>query len=242
MKLKKGQLIVIEGADGSGKETQSLLLKEALDGFGHKCVIYSFPRYNTPTGKEIKKILTTKSENLFTKIALFANDRLAARDEMYNDLIDGKIVICDRYITSMIAYGSAEAKLWSNKVPIVSDKISGIVASHITTLEMVQNAMPVADIQFFLSVPIEILRQLLASRSNLQNAGSIPLDEYEKNIALQEESLSLYKSINSHNTYAIAEIHSEIECYDEKNKKLKSAISIRDLIISDLLKNHIIQK
>ena len=46
-----GKIIVIEGTDCSGKETQSKLLEERLNEKGMKCVKFNFPMYNTPTGK-----------------------------------------------------------------------------------------------------------------------------------------------------------------------------------------------
>ena len=46
-----GKIIVIEGTDCSGKETQSNLLEKKLKKQGKKCVRFSFPDYNTPTGK-----------------------------------------------------------------------------------------------------------------------------------------------------------------------------------------------
>ena len=46
----RGKLIVIEGTDCSGKETQSKLLVERLEKEGKKVVRVSFPMYDTPTG------------------------------------------------------------------------------------------------------------------------------------------------------------------------------------------------
>ena len=45
------KLIVIEGTDCSGKNTQSKLLKERLEKDGENVVIVSFPVYDSPTGK-----------------------------------------------------------------------------------------------------------------------------------------------------------------------------------------------
>lgn len=44
-------MIVIEGTDCSGKETQSKILIERLNNEGIKTEYYSFPAYNTPTGR-----------------------------------------------------------------------------------------------------------------------------------------------------------------------------------------------
>ena len=45
-----GKLILIEGTDCSGKETQSKLLKEKVEKDNKTCVYFSFPNYNSPTG------------------------------------------------------------------------------------------------------------------------------------------------------------------------------------------------
>ena len=47
----KGKLIVIEGTDCSGKETQSNLLIEKLKKENIRIEKFSFPNYNSPTGK-----------------------------------------------------------------------------------------------------------------------------------------------------------------------------------------------
>ena len=49
----KGKLIVIEGTDCSGKETQVSLLVQRLKKEGHKVERFGFPMYDTPTGKII---------------------------------------------------------------------------------------------------------------------------------------------------------------------------------------------
>ena len=47
----KGKIIVIEGTDCSGKETQSKKLEEYLKQSGKKCKSFYFPNYESPTGK-----------------------------------------------------------------------------------------------------------------------------------------------------------------------------------------------
>lgn len=48
-----GKIIVIEGLDCSGKETQTKLLEKRIQGMGKKCIRFEFPMYDTPTGKII---------------------------------------------------------------------------------------------------------------------------------------------------------------------------------------------
>ena len=47
----KGKLIVLEGTDCSGKETQTKLLIEKMKEKNIKVQNFSFPMYDTPTGK-----------------------------------------------------------------------------------------------------------------------------------------------------------------------------------------------
>ena len=47
----KGKLIVIEGTDCSGKETQTKMLTKRLEKENIACVRLCFPNYDSPTGK-----------------------------------------------------------------------------------------------------------------------------------------------------------------------------------------------
>ena len=51
--MSRGKLIVIEGTDCSGKETQAKLLLNRLKDDGVKIEERAFPMYDTPTGKII---------------------------------------------------------------------------------------------------------------------------------------------------------------------------------------------
>ena len=49
--MTRGRLIVVEGTDCSGKETQTKLLYERLRAENFPVASMSFPRYETSTGK-----------------------------------------------------------------------------------------------------------------------------------------------------------------------------------------------
>ena len=51
--MNRGKLIAIEGTDCSGKETQTNLLIKKLREEGIQVQNFSFPNYNSPTGKII---------------------------------------------------------------------------------------------------------------------------------------------------------------------------------------------
>ena len=50
--------VVLEGLDAAGKATNAKRLIEKLDSLGRAAVLFSFPRYETETGKAIKRLLT----------------------------------------------------------------------------------------------------------------------------------------------------------------------------------------
>ena len=120
----KGRLIVIEGTDCSGKETQSKLLEEKLRKEGKKVARISFPMYESPSGRIIGACLLGKpylcQKYLKDDHGFFPEgggeiDSLAAlcyyaADRRYNlpiiekYLQDGYTLIIDRYVTSNMAH------------------------------------------------------------------------------------------------------------------------------------------
>ena len=104
----KSLFIAIEGLDGSGGTTQSRLLKEWFEQQGHSVLLTREPSQG-PVGRFIKENLLTNTENrrLGENIFpyLFAADRQDHLDhEIFPALMDGKMVITDRYYHSSLAY------------------------------------------------------------------------------------------------------------------------------------------
>jgi dTMP kinase len=116
---KKGVFICIEGLDGSGKTTQAVLLTERL----HKRynAIYTSEPSNGKTGTFIRDCCLYEKKRLPTAVEalLFAADRIEhVENEIKPALAEGKLVICDRYLYSSLAYqGSAGLSLeWIKSV------------------------------------------------------------------------------------------------------------------------------
>jgi dTMP kinase len=102
---KKGVFIVIEGLDGSGKTTQAnILAKKLSEDYKVLCTaepsqgkIGSFIRENC--------LYEEKRLPLEAEALLFAADRIEhMQNEISPALAQDKIVICDRYIYSSLAY------------------------------------------------------------------------------------------------------------------------------------------
>lgn len=119
--MEKGLLIVIDGLDGTGKQTQSEILYNALTQEGLDVKKISFPVYESPSGQIIKDYLKGNisvssgydclyDENIRLSM-LYANDRMLnmfKKDANGKTLVDyyneGYIIICDRYTQSNYLY------------------------------------------------------------------------------------------------------------------------------------------
>ena len=102
-------LIVFEGLDQSGKETQARLLGERLTAAGYQVRALSFPDYDTPIGQELRRALN--GEHDFTPDVmqlLYVANRLEWLPSLSQWLAAGDVVICDRYRASSVAYGEAQ--------------------------------------------------------------------------------------------------------------------------------------
>ena len=121
--MEKGKLIVIEGNDCSGKETQSNLLVKRLKAMGIKAVNLSFPWYDTPTGRIVGGPILGRKENgecwfpegpvqLDPKVfcLYLAADRKYNFPKIQEFLDQGYYVILDRYVSSNMAHQGAKIK------------------------------------------------------------------------------------------------------------------------------------
>lgn len=99
--------ITLEGPEGSGKSSQLPLLAEFLRARGHDVICTREPG-GTKIGDQIREVLV-RMDNVElhprTEILLFLSARAQLVEELVlPSLADGKIVICDRYGDSTLAY------------------------------------------------------------------------------------------------------------------------------------------
>lgn len=112
---KKGYFVSFEGIDGSGKSTQINIIKKFLDNKMKKEVLFTREPGGTNEAELIRKLVINSKSNINweskTEILLL----FAARYEHYKKLIkpameQGKLIICDRFIDSTIAYQCSNNK------------------------------------------------------------------------------------------------------------------------------------
>ncbi len=172
-----GKLIVIEGTDCSGKETQSNLLLEKLNQNSFAASKLSFPMYDTPTGQIIGGSYLGKEhigKCLFKEGATNVDPKVAAlyyaADRRYNiskitDLLNtGVNVILDRYVYSNMAHQAG-------KIIDTNERIN--MYNWLDMLEFKLLELPQPDIAIFLHMPLEQAVLLRKERSE-------KADEHEK--------------------------------------------------------------
>jgi dTMP kinase len=102
-----GFFITFEGGEGSGKTTQINRLSKALTDLGHK-VITSREPGGTPEAEKIRDLIVQKQGGDWTPTAetllLYAARVMHVAKIIRPALDEGKIVICDRFTDSTLAY------------------------------------------------------------------------------------------------------------------------------------------
>lgn len=110
-----GRFIVLEGLDGAGTTTQTERLASLLRSEGHDVVTTREPS-DGPVGTMLRQALTGRlglpqgrgplaQETLALLFAADRTDHLHAR--ILPALEQGKVVLCDRYVLSSLAYQGA---------------------------------------------------------------------------------------------------------------------------------------
>jgi len=104
-----GKFIVFEGIDGSGKSTQTKLLKKYLEEQGFLVTLTKEPTNNSSVSQKIRRILNKEVIAGAKELQeLFIQDRKEHLEKVViPSLKEGKIVISDRYYFSTIVYGES---------------------------------------------------------------------------------------------------------------------------------------
>lgn len=163
MKNQKGKLIVIDGTDGSGKTTQVALLTERLKKDGYKVKVVDFPEYyKNFFGKFIGHCLSEQYYNwlhVHPKIAsvMYAADRWESSDEIRKWIKSGYIVIANRYVSANQIHQGGKIK---------SAKKRADFMEWLDEMEYEVFKIPRPDITLYLSLPINIILQLLKDRDS----------------------------------------------------------------------------
>ena len=108
-RLEKGIFIVLEGIDGSGKTTQASRLADSFVLSGIDAVMTREPT-DGQWGRRIREIAKNGRDgvSLQDELEIFLKDREEHVKEFIQPALDeGRVVVCDRYYYSTMAYQGA---------------------------------------------------------------------------------------------------------------------------------------
>lgn len=134
---ERGLFVCFEGGEGSGKSTQSRLLREALEADGHR-VLLTFEPGDTSVGKELRRIVLSPETGSLahkTEALLYAADKAEHVETLVRPALDrGEVVVMDRYVDSSLAYQGAGRALDVADVERISRWATGDLRPHLTVV------------------------------------------------------------------------------------------------------------
>jgi len=133
----KGKFISFEGIEGSGKTTQCLLMEEYLSFKGIEVLQIREPG-GTAIGERIRAILLDMNSQGMTPLTEFLLFT-AARAHVVNERIlpalhEGKIVLCDRYKDSSVAYQGFGRELGWELINRIHETMGIVLSPDLTIL------------------------------------------------------------------------------------------------------------
>jgi dTMP kinase len=219
----KGKLIVIEGTDCSGKQTQSELLCENLKKSGKTVVKFSFPEYDSATGRIIAGPYLGKpafgasffhetAPKVHPKVAslFYAADRLYNIEKIENALKIHDFVLLDRYIESNMAHQGGKFK---------NQKERAEMFDWLEKLEYDLLELPKPDKTILLYMPYEFSQELRKNRNE-------PGDEHEKSKSHIKDAENSYLELAKRNNFTI------INCVE--NNRIRTPEEISESVFSVL--------
>ena len=118
-KAPEGAFLSIEGLDGSGKGTQIALLSDAIDRFGFELVLSREPG-GCPISEKLREIILDKNNAEMedvTEALLYAASRAQhVRQVIRPAVVAGKVLLCDRFVDSSVAYQGGGRQLGVQRV------------------------------------------------------------------------------------------------------------------------------
>jgi dTMP kinase len=134
---QRGVFVCLEGGEGSGKSTQSRLLRDALSAEGYS-VLLTFEPGDTSVGKELRRIVLSPETGALadkTEALLYAADKAEHVETLILPaLARGEVVITDRYVDSTLAYQGAGRSLAVEEVEEVARWATGDLRPHLTVV------------------------------------------------------------------------------------------------------------
>ena len=163
----QGKFIIIDGTDGSGKATQTKLLVERLKNEKHQVEMIDFPQYGQKSAGLVEEYLNGKYGSAqevgpYRASIFYACDRYAASGQIKKWLTDGKIIICNRYVSSNMGHQAGK---------IADLKERDKFLEWLFELEYNLFGIPKPDVNILLFMPPEIGQELVDQKGHRDYIG-----------------------------------------------------------------------
>lgn len=194
MKTKSGELVVIDGTDGSGKATQTALLEKRLRKEKIKVKTISFPRYtDTVFGRLLRECLDGKHGDFLAidpRIAstLYAADRFETSVQIRKWLEAGYVVICDRYVSANQIHQGGKIK---------DDAPRREFLKWLDTIEFRIFKIPRPDLIVYLHVPLEVSLALIEKRASAGQKKDAAESDAKHLYESQQSALAMIREFNN---------------------------------------------
>ena len=159
-----GKIFVIDGTDGSGKQTQFERLKNRLTEEGIDYRTVSFPNYDSPSSSLVKMYLSgefgenAKDVSPYIASTFYAADRYATYTTKYKEYYEnGGIILADRYTTANMVHQAGKIQDKEEREKFLN---------WLWNLEFELYGLPVPAEVFFLKMPPEKALELIKNREN----------------------------------------------------------------------------
>lgn len=200
--MKRGTLIVIDGADGSGKATQAELLLKRLKKEGCKVKTLDFPQYEKNFfGGLIGRCLAGEYGDFIAidphiVSVLYAADRFESKSMLEKWLKQGYVVVLDRYVSANQIHQGGK---------IADDKKRKEFLRWLDTMEFGVFGLPRPDGIIYLDVPLEVSERLLKQGKkglSVNRAAKGKMDLAESNRKhLEDSRISALKIVKQGNAW-----------------------------------------
>lgn len=159
-----GKLFVIDGTDGSGKQTQFKKMQERLHDENIDYRVVSFPNYESPSSSLVKMYLSGEfGENArevspYIASTFYAVDRYATYKKYFEDYYNnGGIILADRYTTSNMVHQAGKIRDKQEREKFLN---------WVWDFEFNLYKLPIPTKTFFLNMPPEYAMKLMENRAN----------------------------------------------------------------------------
>lgn len=220
MSKKRGKFIVIEGADGSGKGTQTKLIVERLKKEGVQVEALDFPQYDSPSSFFVQKYLRGEygtADDVGAKRAsmFFALDRYDKSFDIKKWLDEGRTIISNRYVSANMGHQAGKIKNKAKRDAFLK---------WLHNLEYEEMGIPKPDATIFLYMPADIAQTLVDKKAVRAYTKGKKRDIHEADITHLQNALNAYLYVAKKYKW-----HT-IECY--KNDAILSIEDIHEKIYS----------